>query len=128
MVDCPDPGELARFYAGVLGGTVNQADPRWTTGADFATVHTPAGLVLAFQRVADYRRPRWPEAGSPQQSHLDIEVTDMDAAQRLVAALGGSLLRADPRGWRVCADPAGHPLCLVPAPSRAFHVPRRSST
>lgn len=43
------------------------------------------------------------------------EVADVDAAQRQAISLGGTLLHADPRGWRVLADPAGHPFCLVRA-------------
>ncbi|HUD77652.1 MAG TPA: hypothetical protein VMR00_07365 [Streptosporangiaceae bacterium] len=58
VLDCPDPGELAAFYAGILG-----------------------------------------------------------AAQAQVTAAGGTLLRADPRGWRIFADVAGHPFCLLPGHS-----------
>jgi hypothetical protein len=115
VLDCPDPGELAAFYAAVLGGAVNQRDSRWAVRADFVTVHAASGLVLAFQRAADYRPPQWPDAGRPQQCHLDVEVADVDAAQRQAISLGGTLLHADPRGWRVLADPAGHPFCLVRA-------------
>jgi predicted enzyme related to lactoylglutathione lyase len=117
VLDCPDPGELAAFYAGILGGAVNKPDPRWAAGPDFATLHTAAGLVLAFQRVTGYLPPRWPGAASPQHCHLDIEVPDLDAAQAQVTAAGGTLLRADPRGWRVFADVAGHPFCLLPGHS-----------
>lgn len=113
VLDCPDVGELARFYQAVLGGEVNRPDPRWAVGDGFATLHTDAGLVFAFQRVEDYRAPRWPDAAHPQQFHLDLDVPDLDRAQGEVLALGATPLRADPRGWRVFADPAGHPFCLL---------------
>jgi hypothetical protein len=113
VLDCPDVGNLAAFYQSLLGGVVNQADPRWATNCDFATLHTSSGLVLAFQRVTDYRPPQWPGTDRPQQVHLDIEVADLDRAHHQVLDLGATLLRADPRGWKIFADPAGHPFCLL---------------
>ncbi|MEV6733435.1 MULTISPECIES: VOC family protein [unclassified Streptomyces] len=117
VLDCPDPLRLAEFYRAVLGGAVNQPDPRWSVDEEWATLHAPSGLVLAFQRVADHRPPRWPDPAHPQQFHLDFGVPDLDRAQEQVLACGATLLdaRADagPDGWRVYADPAGHPFCLV---------------
>ncbi|MBC6449531.1 VOC family protein [Actinokineospora xionganensis] len=113
VLDCPDVLELADFYRELLGGTVNHPDRRWSIDDDFATLHTESGLVLAFQRVDDFRRPRWPDPAHPQHFHLDIEVEDLDQAQARVVHLGGTLLHADPRGWHVLADPAGHPFCLL---------------
>jgi catechol 2,3-dioxygenase-like lactoylglutathione lyase family enzyme len=116
VLDCPDVLELAQFYQALLGGVVNQPDPRWTVDSAFSTLHADSGLVLAFQRTDDYRRPRWPDAAYPQQFHLDVEVADLDQAEAQVLGLGGGLLHVDPRGWRVFADPAGHPFCLLPGP------------
>ncbi|GAA3729653.1 VOC family protein [Plantactinospora mayteni] len=115
VLDCSHPTELAEFYRAVLGGAVNQRDGRWALDEDWATLHTPSGLVLAFQRVADYRPPRWPDPARPQQFHLDFGVADLDRAQEQVLALGATVLDAgaDRLGWRVYADPAGHPFCLV---------------
>jgi catechol 2,3-dioxygenase-like lactoylglutathione lyase family enzyme len=115
VLDCPDPMELAGFYQSLLGGTVNQPDRRWTVERDWATLHTPSGPVLAFQRAADYRPPQWPDPARPQQFHLDFGVTDLDLAQEQVLTQGASVLDdgAGGRSWRVYADPAGHPLCLV---------------
>jgi Glyoxalase-like domain len=58
VLDCSDVLELAGFYQALLGGSVNQAGPRWAVSDNFSTLHTSAGLVLAFQRVPDYRPPR----------------------------------------------------------------------
>ncbi|MEN3609964.1 VOC family protein [Plantactinospora sp. ZYX-F-223] len=115
VLDCSRPAKLAEFYRAILGGEVNRRDRRWALGDDWATLHTPSGLVLAFQRVADYRPPRWPDPARPQQFHLDFGVADLDRAQEQVLALGATVLDggADDRGWRVYADPAGHPFCLV---------------
>ena len=113
VLDCSDVRALAQFYQALLGGAVNQADPRWAVGDDFATLHTGSGLVFAFQRVRHYQAPRWPDSSHPQQFHLDLEVPDLDLAQQQVLDLGGTLLHLDPHGWRVCADLAGHPFCLL---------------
>ncbi|MFD8145633.1 VOC family protein [Streptomyces sp. NPDC059708] len=115
VLDCPDPLELARFYEALLGGEVNRPDRRWTCDDHWATLHTPAGAVLAFQRVAGHRPPRWPDPAHPQQAHLDFAVTDSDEAQTHALAAGATLLDATPDadGWRVYADPAGHPFCLI---------------
>jgi catechol 2,3-dioxygenase-like lactoylglutathione lyase family enzyme len=113
VLDCPDVRKLADFYQSLLGGEVNRPDPRWSVSDGFATLHSEPGVVLAFQRVADYRPPDWPDSGRPQQFHLDVDVPDLDLAQQQVLAAGATLLQADPRGWRVFADPAGHPFCLL---------------
>ncbi|MEV1079372.1 VOC family protein [Streptomyces sp. NPDC050211] len=115
VLDCSDPAELAAFYHSLLGGTVNQRDKRWALGDGWATLHTPSGLVLAFQRVADYLPPVWPDPARPQQFHLDFGVADLDQAQQQVLARGATVLDdgADGRSWRIYADPAGHPFCLV---------------
>jgi catechol 2,3-dioxygenase-like lactoylglutathione lyase family enzyme len=115
VLDCTDPRQLAEFYRSLLGGVVNQPDRRWALGEGWATLHSPSGLVLAFQRVADYRPPQWPDPAMPQQFHLDFGVTDLDRAQEEVLAAGATLLDggSDSRSWRVYADPAGHPFCLV---------------
>ncbi|HEY1641785.1 MAG TPA: VOC family protein [Streptosporangiaceae bacterium] len=115
VLDCSDAAELARFYGAVLGGEVNKPDRRWLLSDGWATLHTGSGLILAFQRVADYRPPQWPDPARPQQSHLDLAVSDLDEAEAQVRGLGATLLDAGDgqRSWRVYADPAGHPFCLV---------------
>ncbi|MEV0095602.1 VOC family protein [Streptomyces sp. NPDC050738] len=113
VLDCPDPPSLAAFYRTVLGGTVNQPDRRWRLDADFATLHTPAGLVLGFQRAEDHQAPQWPNPSRPQQFHLDFEVDDLDRAEQEVLEAGANLLDDNESGWRIYADPAGHPFCLL---------------
>lgn len=119
VVDCPDPGLLARFYQGLLGGEVNRPDPRWGVDDDWSTLHTPGGLVLAFQRVADHRPPRWPDPAYPQQFHLDLAVTDLDDARRQAVELGAVPLDGGEGTYDTYADPAGHPFCLVKQPAGA---------
>ncbi|RXS87585.1 VOC family protein [Streptomyces sp. TM32] len=115
VLDCSDVRELSRFYRSLLGGVVDQPDPRWSLDDDWSTLHTDSGLVLAFQRAENHQPPRWPDPAHPQQFHLDLGVQDLDQAQEQVLKLGASLLDAgdDKRSWRIYADPAGHPFCLV---------------
>jgi hypothetical protein len=115
VLDCADVGELSGFYQGLLGGVVNQPDPRWSPDDGWATLHTDGGFVLAFQRVDDHQPPRWPDPAHPQQFHLDLGVKDLDQAQEDVLNRGATLLDEGDRkrSWRIFSDPAGHPFCLV---------------
>jgi catechol 2,3-dioxygenase-like lactoylglutathione lyase family enzyme len=115
VLDCADVDALARFYQSLLGGVVNQPDPRWSLDDGWATLHLDDGMVLAFQRVEDHRPPRWGDSARPQQFHLDLGVDDLDQAQEGALELGATLLDAGDcgRSWRILADPAGHPFCLV---------------
>ncbi|MFD3580677.1 VOC family protein [Streptomyces sp. NPDC058644] len=116
VLDCPDPGRLAEFYAHLLGGAVEGDEDN-----DWVTLHTPGGLRLCFQEAPGHRPPNWPQedAGS-QQIHLDLDVgptvQDIERAQDRVLALGAKPLDIDDddgeRDFRVYADPAGHPFCL----------------
>lgn len=110
VLDCPDPLVLASFYARLLSGRVGAGGPGW------CEVHVDGmGMKLAFQAVADYRRPEWPD-GRPQQLHLDLTVSDLESASGLAVALGAAVLTGPVEEpgcvFVVHADPAGHPFCL----------------
>jgi catechol-2,3-dioxygenase len=107
VMDCENHSDLAGFYASVLGlhQTTHEWDDWWIA------LDSGDGPVLAFAKIAEHRRPRWPDPSYPQQMHLDIGTDDpatLQAAERLGAErlpdLGGSC--------PVYADPAGHPFCL----------------
>ena len=78
IIDCPDPMKLAAFYSQVTGRAIMEG-----SSDDFAGI-TFGEVDLAFQRVADYRPPRWPDDEHPKQYHL----------------------------VQVYTDPVGHPFCL----------------
>ncbi|MFI1677886.1 VOC family protein [Streptomyces sp. NPDC020607] len=110
VIDCPDPDELAGFYEQLLSLT-RQPD----TG-DYVVLQNAAGSpVVAFQRVEDYRAPRWTDATRPAHMHIDVMVTNLDTAEAQVLALGATLLDGSdkPVGYRVYEDPVGHPFCLI---------------
>lgn len=107
-LDCPDPRELARFYAAILGWEAESDDDEWVT------IGGAAGAKLAFQRVESFRAPDWPGQDHPQQAHLDLEVADLDEGERAVLALGARKHEFQPgTTFRVFLDPVGHPFCLV---------------
>ncbi|KOT36633.1 glyoxalase [Streptomyces caelestis] len=114
VLDCPDPRELAVFYAAVGGGTPVEEDP------DRVVLQVPAGPRLAFQRAPGHTPPKWPSADhDSQQFHLDFDAggtwEEVDAAEEKVLALGARVLDredSESKGFRVYADPAGHPFCL----------------
>lgn len=109
VFDCPEPRDLAAFYAAVLGMRVNEDDGDWVViGIDTGDRH------LAFQRSPAYVPPQWPDPTSSQQLHLDIRVDDIDEAEQAVVALGARRVPAEVEtGFRVFLDPVGHPFCLV---------------
>ncbi|MEV7091979.1 VOC family protein [Amycolatopsis sp. NPDC051045] len=108
-LDCPDPVALAEFYRAVLEWDA----PEVTEDGHWVTLANPqGGAGIAFQRVPDYRPPAWPSAENPQQMHLDLNVTDLEAAHERVLGLGAKLLDDEPKTFRVYADPVGHPFCL----------------
>jgi catechol 2,3-dioxygenase-like lactoylglutathione lyase family enzyme len=114
VLDCPDPDVLARFYSELLGWPITWQRPDWVVvSAD------DRSSGLAFQPVADYRAPDWPDPARPQQLHFDVMVDDPDEAEVRVLALGARRLAAPDPASHVFADPAGHPFCLIPRPSWA---------
>lgn len=109
VVDCRDPMALARFYEGLLGGSLHEEDETWVVLTD------PQGRRLAFQYSPQHEPPRFPDPSGSQQFHLDIRVDDVDAAEPQVLALGATRV-PDAVGedkFRVYRDPAGHTFCLV---------------
>lgn len=110
-LDAADIAELSSFWAGVLGGSVEAGDD-WHMVVD--RDGTPRiGVQLAPNHVP----PEWPDGEQQQQVHMDLWVTDFQAAHREVMAFGAKVLREAPdpdadAGFQVYADPAGHPFCL----------------
>jgi predicted enzyme related to lactoylglutathione lyase len=110
IIDCPEPLRLAAFYSEVTGR------PLMDGSSEDTALITLGEVDLAFQRVDDYRAPRWPEDEHPKQFHLDFEVDSIEAEQNRVLALGATLQKdfigPDGYGWQVYTDPVGHPFCF----------------
>jgi hypothetical protein len=107
VLDCPDAGALAGFYARLL---------EWDVTAEDGWVEIrPAdrSSCISFQQVDDYRPPQWPGQQAPQQMHLDVVVDDLDRGEGAVLELGATKSEHQPgTTFRVFLDPAGHPFCL----------------
>ena len=100
----------SRFWAGVLGGTVDAED-------NWHMVQVDGKPRVGVQLAPDHVPPDWPDGAPPQQIHLDLWVEDFDAAHQQVMSLGARVLKpaannAAPDNFQVYADPAGHPFCL----------------
>jgi Glyoxalase-like domain len=101
-VDCAEPAALAGWWSRLLGGSVEVDDD------GDATLHTPGGLAIDFQRV--------PEAKTVKNRlHLDLRSADLAAATEQAVALGAT--RADDiydgGRWQVLRDPEGNEFCLL---------------
>ncbi|WP_285725484.1 VOC family protein [Psychromicrobium xiongbiense] len=106
VIDCPDPGVLATFYAELLGW---KAEIR----PDWAEVRGGPSECICFQPVENYTPPQWPGQDQPQQMHFDVMVQDLDEAEAEVLAIGATKTDVQPgTTFRVFLDPAGHPFCL----------------
>jgi catechol 2,3-dioxygenase-like lactoylglutathione lyase family enzyme len=106
VIDCPDPDALAGFYSELLGLPVTSRSRDWVA------IGGESWPRVAFQLAPDLVPPAWPDPQRPQQFHLDIQVENIDLAERQVLELGATRLPSDEDGFRVYADPAGHPFCL----------------
>ncbi|MFF5855772.1 VOC family protein [Streptomyces sp. NPDC012751] len=109
-LDCADPADLARFYAGMFGLDVTYA------GDDFVFLGGADGTPgLGFNRLADYRRPTWPDPAQEKQAHIEVGVDDLDTAEEHLLKQGATKpeTQPQPHRWRVLLDPAGHPFCIT---------------
>ncbi len=112
VLDCRDPWALARFWAGLLGGTPVEWCPGWVT-----LEPPPHGQRLSFQATTA------PGVHDVARVHFDILVGDLALAHARVLSAGATLIGehvspwpgpdGEPVPWRVYRGPAGHPFCLV---------------
>lgn len=106
VIDCPDAGALAAFYAALL-------DWKIEVSSDWAEIVAEYGQRISFQQVPDYTAPQWPAQQVPQQMHLDLNVDDLDAAEQAALELSATKHEHQPgETFRVFLDPAGHPFCF----------------
>lgn len=117
VIGTTDPPGLARFYAEVLGWDLHSDEEDWATIAP-----TQAHVYLGFQLEEGHVPPAWPAGPGEQQMqmHLDIEVSDLEAAVAAAVRLGGAVAAHQPQEEvRIITDPAGHPFCLYVVPPDA---------
>jgi catechol 2,3-dioxygenase-like lactoylglutathione lyase family enzyme len=110
VLEASDSRRLARFYSDLLGW------PIYSQSDEGAALDSGEGVAyLSFQDADPYVRPVWPPVeGQPQMtSHLDFEVTDLEASVAHALEVGAQLAEHQPQeNVRVMLDPDGHPFCL----------------
>ena len=85
VFDAADLAVESRFWAGVLGGTVDAED-------DWHMVFVDGEPRVGVQLAPNYVPPEWPD-GTPQQIHFDLWVDDIDTAHDEVMSLGAEVLK-----------------------------------
>ena len=100
VLDTADAAAAAAFWAAVAGGTVGDG-----ASAEYATVERPGAVDLAFNLVPEVKTAK-------NRVHLDLAVSDLDAAERHATSLGGNVV-ARHDGWTTVQDPEGNEFCLV---------------
>ena len=113
-LDCPDPLELAAFYAALTGLEVEPLGDFPPEDVTWIELLNDGHATIGFQKVPSYVAPTWPEGSVPQQLHLDFSVADLDESEALALRLGATKADFQPgQSFRVFLDPVGHPFCLV---------------
>ncbi|MFF7441722.1 VOC family protein [Streptomyces sp. NPDC008122] len=121
VLDSTDPEPLARFYAELLGATVEPSPGH----PDLLLISGADGVVLGVHHDSGHVPPSWPRPDDSQQSHVWIVVAPeaLDEAERDAVSLGARPLDAERNGTRTdrrtdvrrFMDPAGHTFVLAPA-------------
>jgi hypothetical protein len=109
-LEAPDPHALLAFWSAILD------KPIWNESESGGSLDFGEGVAsLGVQRAEVYEPPVWPPVtGTPgMQLHLEVEVSDLDAAVEHAVELGATVAAHQPQDdVRVMLDPAGHPFCL----------------
>ncbi len=109
-LEAPDPHALLAFWSEILD------KPIWNESESGGSLDMGEGVAsLAVQKAEVYEPPVWPaEPGKPgMQLHLEVEVSDLEAAVAHAVELGATEAEFQPQDdVRVMLDPAGHPFCL----------------
>jgi hypothetical protein len=107
-LDCADPGPLSTFWAELLGGEIA------FIREDIGVVQLDH-LLLTAMRVESYVAPTWPAGSVPKQGHIDLEVDDLDVAERRAVTLGAVRAQSqpEPQSHLVLLNPGWAPVLLV---------------
>ena len=125
-IDCSDPINLANFYSSITGLKVDVLTENTDSNIVWVELKDNQGIPkLAFQKVANYKAPTWPEGPIPQQLHLDFAVKDLDETEIELLKIGAVKTEFQPGSpktndysteFRVYLDPEGHPFCIIHRP------------
>lgn len=103
--DCAEPGRLARFWADVVGGEIEND---W---GGFVTVRAEGAGVsyLAFGQVSEGKSAK-------NRVHIDLRADDREAEVNRVVELGAKVIDQQSMGgleWTVLQDPEGNEFCIA---------------
>ncbi|MEU4563889.1 VOC family protein [Actinoplanes sp. NPDC023936] len=126
VLDSSDARRLAEFYRHLLGLEYRPGDEPPASGEPdekgqdwLVLLGDDGSWQLSFQQTDKVEPTTWPDAGVPQQMHLDTavgSVAELDRQHERVLSLGGTLRfdRSDDpeEPLRVYADPDGHTFCI----------------
>ena len=125
-IDCVDPINLANFYSSITGLKVDITTENTDSSIVWVELKDNQGIPkLAFQKVANYKAPTWPEGPVPQQLHLDFAVKNLDETEVELLKIGAVKTDFQPGSpksndysteFRVYLDPEGHPFCIIHRP------------
>ena len=125
-IDCADPINLANFYSSITGLKVDITTENTDSNIVWVELKDNQGIPkLAFQKVANYKAPTWPEGPIPQQLHLDFAVKNLDETEIELLKIGAIKTEFQPGSpksndysteFRVYLDPEGHPFCIIYRP------------
>ena len=113
VFDCADTEALARFWQGIVGGTIDSrtASPTWLS------LGSVDGFVkLSFQKVPEGKNVK-------NRVHLDLDVDDLDTAVKTAVGLGARVVGdvvEEPTNWfQVMLDIEGNEFCFILRKNRA---------
>ena len=113
VVDCADTEALARFWQGIVGGTIDSrtASPTWLS------LGSVDGFVkLSFQKVPEGKNVK-------NRVHLDLDVEDLETAVKTAVGLGARVVGdviEEPTNWfQVMLDIEGNEFCFILRKNRA---------
>ena len=125
-IDCADPINLANFYSSITGLKDDITTENTDSNIVWVELKDNQGIPkLAFQKVANYKAPTWPEGPIPQQLHLDFAVKNLDETEIELLKIGAIKTEFQPGSpksndysteFRVYLDPEGHPFCIIHRP------------
>jgi uncharacterized damage-inducible protein DinB/predicted enzyme related to lactoylglutathione lyase len=113
VFDCADTEALARFWQGIVGGTIDSrtASPTWLS------LGSVDGFAkLSFQKVPEGKNVK-------NRVHLDLDVEDLETAVKTAVGLGARVVGdviEEPTNWfQVMLDIEGNEFCFILRKNRA---------
>lgn len=112
VIDCGDPGRVARFWAEALDWVISQSeDPEWVVEPREGSREDCVVADLLFVKVPEPKTIK-------NRLHFDLRPEDLSAEVARLEGLGAihvDVGQGDDVPWVVMADPEGNEFCVQPA-------------